>query len=100
MGLPGNVIDPLGDVQLFDRNSNGLATVAVDQVNRNTQFTYDSKGNITETLFEDGNSESATYNGDSQPLTITNAEQQYNQLHLQRRQSDGRRGRRSATSPR
>jgi hypothetical protein len=34
MGLPGNAIDPLGDVQLYDRNSNGLATVMVDQVNR------------------------------------------------------------------
>jgi YD repeat-containing protein len=29
--------------------------VAVDQVNRNTQFTYDSKGNITDTIFEDAN---------------------------------------------
>ena len=38
MGLAGNVIDPLGNVQLFDRNSNGLATVAIDQVNRNTQY--------------------------------------------------------------
>ena len=46
--MAGNVIDALGDVQLYDRNSNGLATVAIDQVNRNTQFTYDSKGNVTE----------------------------------------------------
>ena len=38
MGLAGNVIDALGDDQLFDRNANGLATVTVDQVNRNTQF--------------------------------------------------------------
>ena len=45
--MAGNVIDPLGNVQLYDRNSNGLATVAVDQVNRNTQFKYDSKGNVT-----------------------------------------------------
>ena len=37
MGQPGNVIDPLGNDQLFDRNSNSLATVTVDQVNRNTQ---------------------------------------------------------------
>ena len=47
LGMAGNVIDALGDVQLYDRNSNGLATMAIDQVNRNTQFTYDSKGNIT-----------------------------------------------------
>ena len=44
LGQAGNIIDPLGNVQLFDRNSNGLATVAVDQVNRNTQYNYDSEG--------------------------------------------------------
>ena len=58
MGLAGNIIDPLGNVQLFDRNANGLATVAIDQVNRNTQYTYDSKGNVTSILYEDGTSES------------------------------------------
>ena len=47
LGMAGNIIDALGDDQLYDLNSNGLATVAVDQVNRNTQFSYDSKGNIT-----------------------------------------------------
>ena len=56
MGLAGNVIDPLGDDQLFDSNSNGLATVTVDQVNRNTQYTYDSKGNVTSIVYEDSNS--------------------------------------------
>ena len=73
LGMAGNVIDALGDDQLYDLNSNGLATVAVDQVNRNTQFSYDSKGNITSVLYEDGNYQTATYNGDSQPLTTTDA---------------------------
>ena len=73
MGLPGNVIDPIGNVQLFDRNSNGLATITVDQVNRNTQYSYDSKGNVTSIQYEDGNSEQFTYNSDSQPLTHTDA---------------------------
>ena len=57
MGLAGNVIDPLGNVQLYDRNSNGLATVAIDQVNRNTQYSYDSKGNVTSIVYEDTNKE-------------------------------------------
>ena len=48
MGLPGNVIDPLGNDQLYDRDANGLATVTVDQVNRNVQYAYDSKGNPVE----------------------------------------------------
>jgi RHS repeat-associated protein len=73
MGLSGNVIDPLGNDQLFDRNSNGLPTVTVDQVNRNTQFNYDSKGNVTSIVYEDLNTESYTYNTDSQPLTHTDA---------------------------
>jgi RHS repeat-associated protein len=74
LGQAGNIIDPLGNVQLFDRNSNGLATIAVDQVNRNTQYNHDSKGNVTSIVYEDGNSESYTFNSDSQPLTFTNAD--------------------------
>jgi RHS repeat-associated protein len=71
-GLPGNAIDPLGNVQLYDRNSNGLATIAIDQVNRNTQYHYDSEANVTEVLFEDTNNQNYTYNGDSEPLTASN----------------------------
>ena len=73
LGMGGNVIDALGDVQLYDLNSNGLATVAIDQVNRNTQYSYDSKGNVTSVMYDDGNYETATFNGDSQPLTTTDA---------------------------
>ena len=73
LGQAGNIIDPLGNVQLYDRNSNGLATVAIDQVNRNTQYNYDSKGNVTSIVYEDLNTESYTYNSDSQPLTYTDA---------------------------
>jgi RHS repeat-associated protein len=71
-GLGGNVIDPIGNVQLYDRDSNGLATVAVDQVNRNTQYKYDSKGNVTQIIFEDDNTQQYTYNSDSEPVTFTN----------------------------
>ncbi len=73
MGQAGNAIDASGDVQLFDRNSNGLPTIAVDQDNRNTQFGYDSKGNAVSIVFEDGNEEIYTFNSDSQPLTYTDA---------------------------
>ena len=74
MGLAGNIVDPLGNVQLFDRDANGLATVMVDQVNRNTQFTYDSKANVTSILYEDGNYELYTFNSNSEPLTFQNAD--------------------------
>ena len=73
VSLARNIIDPLGNDQLFDRNSNGLATVAVDQVNRNTQYGYDSKGNVVSIIYEDTNEENYTYNGDAEPLTYTNA---------------------------
>ena len=69
---PGNIIDA-GNDQLFDRNSNGLATVTVDQVNRNTQYGYDSKGDVVSIIYEDTNEENYTYNGDAEPLTFTNA---------------------------
>ncbi len=74
LGQPGNIIDPLGNVQLFDNNSNGLPTITVDQANRNTQYGYDSKGNVGTIIYEDGNKESYTYNSDSEPLTFTNAD--------------------------
>jgi RHS repeat-associated protein len=74
LGQAGNIIDPLGNVQLFDNNANGLATIAVDQVNRNTQYNYNSQGNITSVVYDDGNDETYTYNSDSEPLTFTNAD--------------------------
>ena len=92
MGLPGNVIDPFGNDQLFDRNSNGLATVVVDQVNRNTQYAYDAKGNAVSMIYEDLNEDDFTYNSDSQPLTHADANGNTDDLHLQRRQSRRRRG--------
>ncbi len=73
LGMTGNQIDALGDVQMYDLNSNGLATVAVDQVNRVTSFAYDSSGNTTKEVYPDGNSESYTFNSDSQPLTFVDA---------------------------
>jgi YD repeat-containing protein len=71
-GMTGNAIDPLGNVQLYDRNSNALPTITVDEVNRNVQYQYDSKGNATKITFEDANHQDFTYNSDSEPLTAEN----------------------------
>ncbi len=92
MGLAGNIIDPLGNVQLFDQNSNGLPTVAVDQVNRNTQYGYDSKGNVTSIIYEDGNDESYTYNSDSRAAHLYQRRWQHDELYVQRREPHRRRG--------
>ena len=46
--------------QLYDRNSNALPTITVDQVNRNVQYQYDSKGNPTKITFEDANEQDFT----------------------------------------
>jgi len=73
LGTTGNQVDALGNVAMYDRTSNGLATVAVDQVNRITQYTYSNVGNITEEIYPDGNNQQFTYNADSQPLTVTDA---------------------------
>ena len=46
LGMTGNQIDALGDVAMYDRTSNGLVSVAVDQVNRVTSYSYSSAGNM------------------------------------------------------
>ena len=83
---------PWATSQMYDRTSNGLATVAVDQVNRITSFTFDGDGNMTEEIYPDGNNQRFTYNADSQPLTFTDANGGTYIVHLFRWQSDGRQG--------
>jgi len=72
LGMTGVAVDALGDVATYDLNSNGLPIVAIDQVNRISQYTYDSKGNITTYTYPDINTNNYTYNTDSEPLTFTN----------------------------
>jgi len=74
MGVTGVQVDALGNVATYDLTSNGLATVAIDQVNRISLFTFDSKGNMTKEVYPDLNSIDYTYNSDAEPLTYTNAE--------------------------
>ena len=67
---------------MYDLNTNGLATVAVDQLNRISQFTYDRKGNMTEETYPDGNISSVTYNSFSEPLTYIDENDNDISLHL------------------
>ena len=74
MGITGVQVDAIGNVVMNDLTSNGLPTVTVDQVNRVTQFTWSSSGNMTEELYPDSNKIQYTYNSDSEPLTYVNAD--------------------------
>jgi RHS repeat-associated protein len=71
LGQTGVAIDALGDVDTYDLNSNGLATVAIDGLNRITQFAYDSKGNTVTIVNADGTAEQFTYNSYAEPLTYS-----------------------------
>ena len=44
LGTTGETTDALGDVTTYDVNSNGLATISIDRINRISQFTFDSLG--------------------------------------------------------
>ncbi len=62
LGTAGQVTDALGDTETFDYNSNGLPTIVIDNLNRISQFTYNSLGNVTEEIFPDGTNVQSTYN--------------------------------------
>jgi RHS repeat-associated protein len=71
LGQTGVVIDALGDVNTFDLNPNGLATVAIDGLNRISQFAYDSQGNTVTIINADLTEEQYTFNSDAEPLTYS-----------------------------
>jgi RHS repeat-associated protein len=71
LGVVGQTTDALGDVVTNDLNSNGLATVTIDGLNRISQFTYDSLGNPVTITYPDLTTDHYTYNSDSEPLTYT-----------------------------
>ena len=72
LGTAGQTTDALGDTETFDYNSNGLPTIVIDNLNRITQYTYNSLGNVTEEIYPDGTNVQSTYNSFSEPLTYTN----------------------------
>jgi len=72
MGLTDQATDPDGNVATWDRDANGLATVAVDRVNRVTLSAYDAKGNVTQVTRPDLKSDLyGTYNGFAEPASHT-----------------------------
>ncbi|WP_337175134.1 RHS repeat-associated core domain-containing protein [Paludisphaera sp.] len=73
MGLVNQKTDPDGYVSTSYRDANGLATVAIDRLNRATRFAYDSKGNVVTLTYADRNSETFSYNGFSQVTAHTDA---------------------------
>jgi RHS repeat-associated protein len=72
MGLTDETTDALSNVTTYDRNSNGLATITIDPLNRIAQFAYDSKGNITKEIYPDLTTTTfGTYNSFAEPSTVT-----------------------------
>ena len=75
MGLPGNIIDPLGNDQLFDRNSgtklgHGDGGPGESEYGIRVRF---REGNPVSIIYDDTNKDQYTYNTDSQPLSYTDA---------------------------
>ena len=72
MGLTNQETDALGNVSTMDRDSNGLATITVDPLNRITQDAFDSKGNVTKITYPDGSTTTyGTYNSFAEPSSVT-----------------------------
>ena len=83
MGLTDQDTDALGNVTTTDRNSNGLATITIDPLNRISQFAYDSHGNITKEIYPDGSTTTyGTYNSFAEPSTMTDQMSRTTSLHI------------------
>jgi RHS repeat-associated protein len=73
-GLTDEATDPDGNVSTVDRDTNGLATIAIDRLDRISQYQYDTKGNLTGTIYPDGNSDGyGSYNSFAEPASYTDA---------------------------
>ena len=72
MGLTNQSTDALGNVATVDRDSNGLATITIDPMDRVTQDAYDSKGNVTKITYADLSTTTyGTYNSFAEPASMT-----------------------------
>jgi RHS repeat-associated protein len=73
LGLTTQETDPDGNSTTADRDTNSLATVAIDRLSRITTYVYDNKGNITNVGLPDGNVEQYTYNSFAEVTSFENA---------------------------
>jgi YD repeat-containing protein len=71
LGQLGQGLDAYGNVTSLDLNSNGEPNVAIDGLNRISQFNYDSSGNPVTITYPDLTADHYTYNSNSEPLTHT-----------------------------
>jgi RHS repeat-associated protein len=73
MGLTDQSVDALSNVSTYDRDANGLATIAIDPMDRITQYAHDSKGNVTKITYPDLSTVTyGTYNSFAEPASMTN----------------------------
>ena len=72
-GHPTELFDPLLDESVMHRNSQGLAWLAEDPLDRATRAFFDNNGNPTEYALPDRHTELYTYNGLSEVASFTDA---------------------------
>jgi RHS repeat-associated protein len=64
-GYPMESFDPAGDESIYHRDTNGLAWMAEDPLDRATKTFFDTNANPTKVVLPDGNYERYTYTADS-----------------------------------
>jgi RHS repeat-associated protein len=62
---------PAGHMSVYHRDANGLATQFTDRLDRNSDYTRDAKGNVTQVRHPDRTSETFEYNTNSQLTRAT-----------------------------
>ena len=71
LGTAGQVTDALGNTWTADYNANGLSTIVIDQLNRISQYAFNSQGDITQETNPDWTTMTYSFNSDSEVLTST-----------------------------
>jgi RHS repeat-associated protein len=73
LGVVNQLVDPDGYIATRNLDTNGLATVTIDRLNRISRDQYDSKGNVTKHTYPDDNTEEFAYNSFAQVTQHKNA---------------------------
>ena len=84
MGLTGQSTDPDGFVVSADRDTNGLATVTIDRLNRIERISFDTSGRPTSVKHQDTTLAQYSYNGFSELTELRRRERQPHHLQLRR----------------